>query len=515
MLTRTTVIASFICLIGLLTVACSSDQATSPGPAAQPTATTVPTPTTGAPATVVAAPLAPPVPSPTATPEPEVEVEPVTIPPDAAVKLDEYITAYVDLGYFSGSVLVAQGDNVILSKGYGMADYDQGIPNTPQTKFGMGALTQQFTAMVILQLQEEGLLLVDDPIAKYLPDFPNGELMTIHHALIFASGLEDYTGLPEFEDVAESPTSVNELIALFEDEPLVTNPGQSFSGFNSGYVLLGAIIEQVSGMAYEEYLQQNIFEPLGMANSGYNLSDPTITDEALGYAFTGGEPAVEQPFDLSNGYSAFGLYSTTEDLYRWDRALLTEQLASRASINDMFTRYREFGLAGNVAYGWNIHAMHRHNAASWGFEPVAGYKQLISRLTDDDVVIIVMSNGSLSPVVKMTFDMAALLLDVRYTIPEEHEAIVLDSEKLDDYVGEYGFITVTREGDDLFMEFDDLPKFQISPETTTRFFTDAADIEIRFTKTDLAGVIGLILQLDGGAFFPQAEINVSKTLAGR
>ena len=450
------------------------------------------------------------------------------IPDDAQANLEEYITAYVDLGFFSGSVLVAQGDNVLVSKGYGLANHDQDIANTPSTKFNIGGLTYSFTAMAIMQLQEQGLLLVDDTVSKYLPDFPNGESMTIHNLLTLGSGLYEYTLLPSFETVESSPTSFDTLIGLFRDEGLASEIGFWFDGPNSGYVLLGAIIEQVSGMSYGDYLQKHIFEPLGMADSGYNMSLDPAAGKAVGYIYMGDEPVVEDPIDMSNGFSAFGVYSTVEDLYRWDRALYTEQLLGKGGLDDLFTNYREVGSIVNFAYGWNIRTINRRTTTSWN-GAIGGFKTVIARFVDDDIVIIVLGNSSLSPVTQMTLDIPSILEGLRYTIPEERIAREMDTDRLDAFVGEYRYggrsdladrdeyeiIEVTREGEALFIQLEDLPAFQIFPETRTKFFTNIANIEIDFTKTDLAGVMGVIIRQDGDLVIHPTEFNIRKVRLDR
>ena len=246
------------------------------------------------------------------------------------------MSAYADLDRFSGAILVAQGDEILVSKGYGTADYERGISNTHETKFSLGQISRQFTAMAVMQLQERGLLLVDDPISTYLPDYPQGGRITLHDLLITTSGIPSYAFLPEFKEVSMSPTSVEELIALFKDEPLDNDPGQNLNFSGSGYVLLGYVIEKVSGMSYEAYIEENIFGPPGMSSSGYDINRPDIRDRAYGYLTLGDDPVKEDPIDMSSAYAAAGLYSTLEDLYKWDRALYTEELVSREAFEERY-----------------------------------------------------------------------------------------------------------------------------------------------------------------------------------
>ena len=274
-------------------------------------------------------------------------------------------------------------------------------------------------------------------------------------------------------------------------------------------------------------MQQTIFEPLAMKNSGYNLSLPSVTGKAVGYIFGGDEPVVEGPLDYSNGFSAFGLYSSAEDLYRWDRALYTDQLVGEGGLKDLFATYTDFGRFAKITYGWIKVPLHERNTMSFGFGPIpppSGFKSSITRLPDDDIVIIVLSNMRYSPVIRMRSDLAAILLGVRYRSPAPRTEIEIDPEKLDDFVGDYADeslsfgslagVTVTREGDSLFFRIEDFPRFQIFPESRATFFARVADIEIRFRKTDFAGVTGLVLRVDGGIFIPDAEIRLRKVGPG-
>ena len=347
-------------LMGLAILACSSEPDVELPPAAAP-----------APAAQPAQPQAG-VTAPTETPKAEVDLqairearaqrrlellglpepEPAQVPADLEAKVDEYIAAAAERGSFSGSILIAQGDNVLMSKGYGMADYENGIPNTPQTKFNLGNITRQFTAMAIVQLQERGLLHVDDPVSKYLPDYPRGDQITLHHLLVTTAGIPSYAFGPEFAEISKTPTSVEELISLFRDKPLDFEVGTSVNWSASGYVLLGYVIEQVSGMSYEAYIQENIFDPLDMSDSGYDINRPGVTQRAYGYLNTGTSPVREASMDMSNAYAAAGLYSTAEDLYKWDRALQTEKLVSRETLDAIFTNYFESEKGFQLGYGW-------------------------------------------------------------------------------------------------------------------------------------------------------------------
>jgi len=181
---------------------------------------------------------------------------------DIEAKVDEYVGTYLKIGNFSGSILIAKEGRILLSKGYGMANLEHDVPNAPQTIFRLGSVTKQFTSMAIMQLREKGRLDVDDPIAKYLPTYPNGEEITIHHLLTHTSGIPDFGEFPDLQKTIMIPSPVEKTIQRFKDKPLEFTPGEKFKYSNSGYILLGYIIEKVCGTSYEEFLKENVFQPL-------------------------------------------------------------------------------------------------------------------------------------------------------------------------------------------------------------------------------------------------------------
>ena len=174
-------------------------------------------------------------------------------------KVDQYINSYVKMNQFSGSLLIAQNDQIIINKGYGMANWDYEIPNNPQTKFRIASLTKQFTAMAILMLEEKGLLDLNDPLTKYISDYPNGNKIKILHLLTHTSGIPDHTELPDFnQERRVYPYDVIKTIVTFKNKPLEFTPGEKFKYSNSGYILLGYIIEMITNMSYEQYIDKYI-----------------------------------------------------------------------------------------------------------------------------------------------------------------------------------------------------------------------------------------------------------------
>jgi len=417
-------------------------------------------------------------------------------PQETESKVDEYINAYLKMGTFSGSILIARKGTILLSKGYGMANYENDVPNISETKFRLGSITKQFTATSIMQLEEKGLLDVNDPLSKYLPDYPNGEKISIHHLLTHTSGIPNFTSFPEYRKTMMLPSPVEKIIERFKYKPLEFVPGEKFKYSNSGYILLGYIIEKVSGKSYEEYLKENIFQPLSMINTGYDHHRPLIKHRASGYILSANGPVNADYIDMSVPYASGGLYSTVEDLYLWDQALYTERLVSKSSLDRMFTPFK-----GNYGYGWFIIETFGGKLITHG-GIVNGFYAYISRYVDDRVCIIVLSNIENAPVDKINIDLAAIVFGENYEIPEIRIPIKVDPKVYDAYIGQYEIasdfiITITRENNRLFAQATGQPKFEIYPESETKFFLKAVDAQITFIKNDKGEVTGLILHQYG------------------
>jgi len=246
-------------------------------------------------------------------------------------RIDHFISSAAQHQVFSGTVLIAQNGKILLEKGYGWADQGKRVPNQPSTRFRIGSVTKQFTAMAILLLQEQGKLRVQDPICEYIRGCPaTWKAITIQHLLTHTSGIHDYA-TPFPPNQAATPA---ELIEAFESMPLDFAPGAKWSYSNSGYAILGFIIERLSGESYSEFLQQEIFQVLHLSNTGYDQNFPPLPQHATGYK----QPWVKaDDVDMSVPYSAGALYSTVDDLFRWDQALFNRKFASGESVQQMFT----------------------------------------------------------------------------------------------------------------------------------------------------------------------------------
>jgi CubicO group peptidase (beta-lactamase class C family) len=303
---------------------------------------------------------------------------------DLGWQIDGYLNDITSKSWFQGEVLVAREGAIILNKGYGVADHKSGAPNTPRTPVRLASLTKQFTAMAILILQAQGRLSVADPICAHLdPCPPAWQPLTIRHLLTHTGGLPNYTDFADFDERMGEPTTPEALIARFRDMPLSFAPGSAYRYGNSGYTLLATIVERASGQSFDAFLRASIFEPLGMANTGV---DPNVGAISFGAAtYTGA--GVEAPFlDTSTLFGAGNLYSTAEDLYRWDQALYGEQLVPAALRDEAFSPGQ-----GDYGYGWWITDHNGRRLISHQGN-MSGVSTFIARYPDQQLTVIVLSN---------------------------------------------------------------------------------------------------------------------------
>jgi len=271
---------------------------------------------------------------------------------DHAAKIQEVLALAHKYRLFNGAALVAENGKVTYKGAFGMANMEWEIPNAPDTKFRLGSITKQFTATLILQLVAQGKIKLDGKLSDYLPDYRKdiGDKVTIHHLLTHTSGIPSYTSLPGFFDnVSRNPYKVTEFVKKYASGDLEFEPGSTFRYNNSGYFLLGAIIEKVTGKSYEQALKENIFDPIGMKNTGYDHHGTILPKRAEGYVKTADGYENAPYLDMSIPYAAGSLYSTVEDLYLWDQALYTDKILSAQSKELM---YKPF--LNKYAYGWAI-----------------------------------------------------------------------------------------------------------------------------------------------------------------
>ena len=420
-------------------------------------------------------------------------------------KLDTLMSAYAKLHKFNGAALVAKNGVILLNKGYGYRNAENKVANNEQTIFQLGSVTKQFTSAVILKLQEEKKLSVSDKLSKYFPGYPKGDSITIEHLLTHTSGIYNYTNDANFmTNEITKPASREKIMALFKDKPLDFSPGTSWNYSNSGYSLLGYIIEAVTKKPYYQAVRKYIFTPLHMTHSGFDFTHLKKKEKAMGYfSLEGKNPAIAPTVDSSVSFSAGAIYSTVGDLYLWHKALQKNTVLSKAQQEKAYTPVKN-----KYGYGWGIDSIGGKRVVSHG-GGIHGFITEISRVPEDDVCVILLSNAS-DPLGDISKNIFAILYGKEYVLPKERIVMKLPEEKLKQYEGEYelnkdlhviinlkdGELVATPTGqraEVLYAEKEDL------------LFVKSQDIQLEFTRNEKKEVDGFILH-QGGAKIPCKKI---------
>ncbi|HET6977227.1 MAG TPA: serine hydrolase [Pyrinomonadaceae bacterium] len=345
----------------------------------------------------------------------------VTLAQDHAAKIQELLTLAHKYRQFNGSALVAENGKVVYKGGFGLANMEWNIPNAPDTKFRLGSITKQFTATLTLQLVEQGKIKLDAKISDYLPDYRKdiGQKVTIHHLLTHTSGIPSYTSQPGFfENVSRNPYKVDEFVKKYASGDLEFEPGSKYSYNNSGYFLLGAIIEHVTGKPYEQVLTENIFTPLGMKNTGYDHHNTILAKRATGYSKTPDGYTNSLYLDMSIPYAAGSMYSTVEDLYLWDQALYADKILSAQSKALMYKPFLD-----NYAYGWVIrNASFKQNDKEVPIIThgggINGFTTIIVRLPQEKNLIVLLDNTGTGYLDRLSDSIAKLVYNQPYEQPK-------------------------------------------------------------------------------------------------
>ncbi len=430
--------------------------------------------------------------------------------PTQQQEMEAFVQAHLATGDFMGAVLVARGDEVLFQGGYGKADLELDVPNTPETVFRLGSLTKQFTAAAILQLQEQGRLNVNDTLNKYLPDAPHAGEVTLAQLMSHSSGMPDNLASPSLElRQAHAP---DEMIGQAAGQPLEFTPGSQYHYCNVCYLMLGRIVEKVSGQSYADYLSEHIFQPAGMTATGIDEAGPVVPHRAAGYTWDGRTYRNAEFIDMSNVGGAGILISTVGDMYKWDRALYTDAVLSAAAREAYFTPRVSMGEGQNYAFGWVItdtpeHTLAEHSGGSVGFVTYA------IRDPATQLYVIVLSNIEKPAAVDVAQGLAAIAYGEPYDMPGRlpaAEVVDIDPAILQKYAGSYQVsadmaFTITAEAGHLFAEVPNLPKFEIFPTSETDFFAKIADIKLQFEVGADGSVTELVIH-EGGQEIHAAKV---------
>jgi CubicO group peptidase (beta-lactamase class C family) len=380
-------------------------------------------------------------------------------------KIDELLNLYLEYNEFNGSVLVSEQGKVIYRKGFGMANMEWDIPNKSNTKHRLGSITKQFTAMLILQLAAEDKLDLQVPINTYLPDYPTktGSEITTHHLLTHTSGIPEYTSFPGFfENEIRNPYTPEEFVKTFADMDLEFTPGDKFNYCNSGYFLLGFIIEKLSGKTYEQMLHDKIFTPLKMEDTGYDNHKDIIKNRATGYEKSGKTFTNSKYLDMSVPYSAGSMYSTVEDLYLWDQGLYTNELLPKKYMDLYFKPYIPAFGNGYYAYGWGVGKEVIGNSsdsisAIYHEGGINGFNTNISRSPSDKTLVVLLNNTGGAPLNEITEAIRGILYGKTYDLPKKSLANAL-MEVIQEKGIEAGitYYNANKENDAVELDEDDM-----------------------------------------------------------
>jgi D-alanyl-D-alanine carboxypeptidase len=420
--------------------------------------------------------------------------------PDLAARLDSYLTSLYPAGEPGATVLVERGGQVLLRKGYGLAQLELEVPNRPETVFEIGSITKQFTAAAVLMLVEEGKIKLEDDFTRYLPDYPKpAQTVTVENLLTHTSGIPSYTDLPEWMPRVREDMTPDQLASFFRDKPLDFAPGERWSYSNSAYVVLGMIVEKASGMTYEKFVEERIFAPLGMKDSRYGHAEEVVPRRAAGYDKGESGYLNARYISMTLPYSAGALMSTVDDLERWNRALAEGKILSAESRRRMETPFAiKSGQSTRYGFGLEMGELegHRMVAHSGG---IFGFLSMNLRLPDDRLEVIVLSNNpdaKANPTV-VARRLAGLVLD----LPDKPKAVALPAATLEAYVGVYRINDkeqrfVRRDGDQLTTQRSGGSRSIVRAQAADRFFYDDTDSRLGFVR-DAAGKV-VAMEMDSG-----------------
>lgn len=417
---------------------------------------------------------------------------------DAGSKIEALVNTYAKMQQFNGAVLVAKNGQLLINKGYGFRNVANKMPNTEQSIFQLGSITKQFTAAVILKLQEEKKLTVTDKVSKYFPAFPKGDSITIEQLVSHTSGISNYTNDDNFmENEVTKHKSREEMMALFKDKPLDFSPGTGWNYSNSGYSLLGYIIEKASGITYEAAVRKYIFTPLHMTHSGFDFTNLKDANKTTGYFSIDKTNATPAPIvDSTVSFSAGAIYSTVGDLYLWHQALIQNKVLSKTQQEKAYTPIKN-----NYGYGWGIDSINGKRRVGHG-GGIHGFITNESRVPEDDIDIVLLSNASDRSLEKITTAIYAILYNQPYELPKERTVIQLHAATLQQYAGEYEIradlhVTITVKDNQLSALPTGQSEKLLFAEKEDFFFQKEDDIQVEFTRDNTKAVTAFVLHQGG------------------
>ena len=420
-------------------------------------------------------------------------------------KLDEYLISANEFHKFNGSALIAQHGKILLQKSYGYKNFERHFLNENNTIYQIGSITKQFTATVILKLQEDGKLSIKDKLSKYFPEFKYAGKITLENLLTHTSGIYNYTNDIGPEDSAIVCNPINKKLVtdiIFQHKPSF-DPGKQFQYSNSNYYLTGLIIEKVSGKSYEENVRDIIFRPLQMSHSLFDFKHSSDTNIATGYQTINDTTEIEATawrWDSTVTYAAGAIFSTTGDMYKWAKAIAKMEILSPDSWTDALKPHLQ-----NYGYGWYIDSMYGHKTIAHG-GGIPGFTAYMSYFPDDDITIILLTNEGWfnEGLATINSNLSAICFHQPFELFHKIMFVQLSPQLLKKYIGRYDFdkkhhVYITLENDTLQMEAPQggLPKSPLFPRDENNFYLKIIDARIEFVKDASGNISGLISHYNG------------------
>ncbi len=420
-------------------------------------------------------------------------------PNDLAGQIDAVMSAVYKPGEPGAAVIVRKGGRTVFRKGYGLADLELGVPVAPDMVFRLGSITKQFTAVAVLLLAQEGRIGLQDEITRFLPDYPTGgRKITVEHLLTHTSGIRSYTDMPEWLPLWRKDMTVKELIDLFKDKPMGFEPGTSWAYNNSGYVLLGAIVEKASGKTYEAFLEDRIFRPLGLKNTFYDHTDRVVPRRVRGYERGEGGFVNASYLSMTQPYAAGSLMSTVDDLAAWSDAVFAGKLVRREWLDRAFKPYTlADGESSGYGYGWFVADFAGHRSIEHG-GGINGFTTYEMTFPEDGLFIAVLTNSAVEG-----RDPEPRAVEIAWRTlglaPPARKAVTIPPADLDAVAGvyadargqEYWF---RREGPKLFAQRQGGAKNELYAASGTEFFLGDNPARFTFVKDASGRPAGLRIQ---------------------
>jgi CubicO group peptidase (beta-lactamase class C family) len=403
------------------------------------------------------------------------------------------------------AVLVAKKGSIVYQKGFAYADIQSHKKITPLTKFRIGSITKQFTAAAILQLQEEGKLNVSDKLSKFFPEFPRADEVTIHHLLTHTSGIHSYTNTDSFMRRVTAPISEEKLFAEIKKYPYDFNPGDEYRYNNSGYFLLGYLIEKITGKKLGEVFKERFFVPLKMTNTGMYDSQHKPSNEATGYEKNGNAYQPATDWDMSWAAGAGGLHSTVEDLNKWNNAFyhgkILKQESFKAAITPVMLNSGE--KPPGMDYGYGLGIGHYRGFESIGHS--GGLNGFISQLVwypREEMTVVMLTNQSPPELMLDPNRIAEFFAWQHMDTVETYEPIDVSNVDLTIYEGRFQIskellMDVTAEGQKLFVQVTGQQKYEMFPSKKDEFFLKVVEAVVHFNRDDKGQVVSAHIEQGG------------------